>query len=349
MTTRSEQLDTLAETCHYITSRSHLTPAATSSRGFTFFVATEAEDDTPAYVVKLAKISDDDAEAGEIYRTALPPEATAISKLAIETTILTRLATTAVPVPDVVSSVTEPGREMPPHILMEYSEGSVLSEMDSSLSPTQRERVIEHVGRYIAQVHDVFSFDRFGELGVSNGTLGVPDGDQRWQDRFETDIEQALARLEQTPLADVAPPARDWYHAHRAALDQQFEATVIHADLNPLNILVTTTDSDPAISAIIDWEDSLAGPPELQIASAVTLLDRQLPEHETATVRDRFTRGYRSVRALPADYEQRLPLYAFRQWLQTFSNLQPDLDTADGRGAAVTQHARTAFEEIVET
>jgi aminoglycoside phosphotransferase (APT) family kinase protein len=349
MTTRSEQLATLAETCHYIQSRSHLTPAATSSRGFTFFVATESDDDTPAYVVKLAKIDSDDGDAGEIYRTALPSEATAISKLAIETTILTRLATTAVPVPDVVNSVTEPGREMPPHILMEYSGGNVLAEMDSSLSPTQRERVIEQLGMYIASVHDMFSFDRFGTVGVSNGTLGVPDGDRRWLDWFETEIEQALARLEQTPLADIAPPARDWYHAHRAALDQQFEATVIHEDLNPLNVLVTQRDTDPAISAIVDWEDIMAGPPELQIASAVTLLDRQLSGHETATIRDRFTRGYRSVRALPADYEQRLSLYAFRQWLQTFSNLQPDLDTDDGQGAAVEQHARTAFEEIVET
>lgn len=34
---------------------------------------------------------------------------------------------------------------------------------------------------------------------------------------------------------------------------------------------------------------------------------------------------------------------------QAFSNLQPDLDTADGRGAAVERHARAAFEEIVGT
>lgn len=43
------------------------------------------------------------------------------------------------------------------------------------------------------------------------------------------------------------------------------------------------------------------------------LLDRQLEILDTTTIRDRFVSGYRSVRSLPVDYEQRAALYDFRQ------------------------------------
>lgn len=305
------------------------------------------DDDRPEYVVKLAKIDEDDPDASEIYRTALPPEATALRNLAVEATVLTRLAETAVPIPAVSSRVTESGGELPPYILIEHIDGTVLSETDDSLSTAQQGNMIEQLGRYLALVHETFSFDRFGELEVINDELRVLDDTRRWQDQFDVEIEQAIERLEQTPLADLAHPARDWYHDRQGTLARSFESTVIHEDLNPLNVLVTT-DSTPAISAIVDWEDVMAGPPELQVTIAVTLLKRQLADHDTPTIQARFVSGYRSVRDLPAGYEQRSALYEFRQWLQTFGNLQPDLDTADGRGAAVERHARTASRRSLE-
>lgn len=349
MATCGERLDTLTDAWESLPSHVQLTPASESSRGFTYFVTPAASEDTPTYVVKLAKTDDDEPEASEIYRTALPSEATAIRKLAVEARILTRLEKTDVPVPRVSTHSTKPGDDIPPHILMEYVDGMVLSDTEASLSTAQREQMIEQLGRSLALGHEAFSFERFGELAVVDDELRVADGACRWQEWFDTDIERAIAHLEETPLADRVHPAREWYHDRREALDPSFESTVIHEDLNPLNVLVTRADTKPVISAIVDWEDVMAGPPDLQVTSAVTLLDQQLEALDTSSIRDRFVSGYRSVRSLPVGYEQRASLYDFRQWLQTFSNLQPDLDTADGRGAAVKRYARSAFEEIVET
>lgn len=346
MATRGERLDTLTTACEAIGSRAQLTPASQSSSGFAFFVRTGDSEDSPTSVLKLAKIDEDEPDASEIYRTALPSEATALRNLAVEATMLRRLAETAVPVPAVISRVTKSGGDLPPHILMEHIDGTVLSETDDSLSTAQRKRVIEQLGRTLALVHETFSFERFGDVAVVDNELQVMDDTRRWQERFDVEVDQCLARLEETPLADLAQPARDWYHDRRSDLDHQFESTVIHTDLNPLNVLVSEA-AEPEITALLDWEDIMAGPPELQVTIAVTLLDRQLTALDPSTIRDRFVSGYRSVRDLPAGYEQRSALYELRQWLQAFSNLQPDLDTADGRGAAVDRHARTAFEEII--
>ncbi len=348
MATRGERLDTLTTACDTISSRAQLTPASQSSSGFAFFVRTGDSDATPTSVLKLAKIDEDEPAASEIYRTALPSEATALRNLAVEATMLRRLAETAVPVPPVISRVTESGSDLPPHILMEHIDGTVLSETDDSLSTAQRKRVIEQLGRYLAFVHETFSFDRFGELEVIDDELRVTDGTHRWQEQFDVEIDRAIARLEETPLADLAPPAQEWYHDRRSDLNHQFESTVIHTDLNPLNVLVSEAD-EPEITALVDWEDIMAGPPDLQVTIAVTLLDRQLTDLDPSTIRAPFVSGYRSIRNLPTGYEQRSELYELRQWLQAFSNLQPDLDTTDGRGAAVDRYARAAFEEIVGT
>ncbi len=348
MIIRSDRLDTLTAACDGISSRDHLTAASQSSRGFTFFVNSESTDDTPTYVLKLAKIGDDDSEVSEIYRTALPSDATAVRKLAVEASVLLQLSATAVPVPAVCNRVTDPGGEFPRYILMEYVDGIVLVELGDLLSTTQKYDIIEQLGRYLAVVHETFSFDRFGELEVINGELRVADGANRWVDLFDIEIAQAIKRLEQTPLADLARPAREWYNDRRGELAHEFNSTAIHEDPNPLNILIEN-NSTPTISAIVDWEDIMAGPPELQITIATIMLDRQLGDLERPTIRRRLLTGYEAVRDLPTGHEQRVALYTLRQWLQSFSNLQPGLDTTEGRGAAVERHARSVFEELVGT
>ncbi len=72
------------------------------------------------------------------------------------------------------------------------------------------------------------------------------------------------------------------------------------------------TDEKPTISATVDWEDVMAGPPELQVTIALTLFDRQLGELDKPTIYDRSVNGYRSVQDLPAGYEQGGTLYELR-------------------------------------
>lgn len=340
------QITKLINTCDAIDASAQVTPASHSSRGYAFFVTTDPKHSTPAYVLKLAKLGETDSDAGEIYRTALPSDETAVRTLVVEATVLAQLQHSEVPVPEIVDHNTEVERDVPPYILMKYIPGTIVADAESSLSTEQRADVIEQLGRSLGRVHETFSFDRFGELAVMDGNLQVVDGERYWRDRFEDDMAQSITRLEQTPIADLAQPARDWFEEHQDELDHRFESTLIHEDLNPLNVIISTA-AVPEISAIVDWEDVTAAPPELQIESGVTLLDRQLQELDRNTIEQRFVRGYETVRRLPDEYKRRSELYALRRWVHSFSALRPDLDTSDGQGAAVERAARDQFKQIV--
>ncbi len=78
------------------------------------------------------------------------------------------------------------------------------------------------------------------------------------------------------------------------------EPVLLHGDLGNHNIF---TDGS-AITAVIDWEDSLTGDPVFDIASWATFHpDRR---------HDAFLDGYREVRALPDDFQLRFWLYYLR-------------------------------------
>jgi Ser/Thr protein kinase RdoA (MazF antagonist) len=88
-------------------------------------------------------------------------------------------------------------------------------------------------------------------------------------------------------------------HAGRLAADDH-DARLLHGDLGSHNVLTDGTD----ITGLIDWEDCLAGDPVFDVASWATFQ----PEHRHPP----FLEGYRSVRALPADFEARFWLYYLR-------------------------------------
>jgi aminoglycoside phosphotransferase (APT) family kinase protein len=79
------------------------------------------------------------------------------------------------------------------------------------------------------------------------------------------------------------------------------ETVLLHGDLGNSNIYSDGRE----ITAVLDWEDCMAGDPVFDIASWGTFVGN----HEKLTV---FLNGYREVRSLPADFEFRYWLYYIR-------------------------------------
>jgi fructosamine-3-kinase len=78
------------------------------------------------------------------------------------------------------------------------------------------------------------------------------------------------------------------------------EGCLLHGDLGSHNVL----SDGSTVQSLIDWEDCLVGDPVFDVALWATFQ----PERRHSA----FVAGYRSVRALPADFERRFWLYYLR-------------------------------------
>ena len=81
----------------------------------------------------------------------------------------------------------------------------------------------------------------------------------------------------------------------------QVKPSLLHGDLSNSNIF----SDGKRITAIIDWEDSIAGDPVFDIASWGTFIGNDAR-------RDQLLHGYRSIRPLPPDFDFRYWLYYLR-------------------------------------
>jgi Ser/Thr protein kinase RdoA (MazF antagonist) len=89
------------------------------------------------------------------------------------------------------------------------------------------------------------------------------------------------------------------FAAHRSLLND-IEPALLHGDLGNHNIFA----ADDTVSAIIDWEDCLAGDPIFDVAFWATF---HPPRRHAA-----FLAGYKAVNKLPHDFEARFWLYFLR-------------------------------------
>jgi Ser/Thr protein kinase RdoA (MazF antagonist) len=166
-----------------------------------------------------------------------------------------------VPVPEVqlVLAGAERGR---PAMVIEYRQGTLLSEvLDSSAdcTPAELSELGAEVGRVAAAIGEV-TFERPGFFAGRG--LAV---------RHQQPWSQQLAGFAADCMA-AAPPGRlDQATANAwtalcgteadalLAVDEQ--ARLVHADLNPKNLLVARAGAGWRVSALLDWEFSFSGCP----------------------------------------------------------------------------------------
>jgi Ser/Thr protein kinase RdoA (MazF antagonist) len=166
---------------------------------------------------------------------------------------------------------------------------------DSLLTPH-----LVDLGRTVAQLHQIPA-EGFGLLAVDSPGPNARGSWPSWQDyvcqnldnHLRTCLDLDAINLSESHAIHCLFTARNPPWADCAP-------RLLHGDLGNHNIFV----HEDRISALIDWEDCLAGDPIYEVAFWATFHPER--RHEA------FLQGYRSVRALPGDFEERFWLYFLR-------------------------------------
>lgn len=171
---------------------------------------------------------------------------------------------------------------------------------DARLGP-----LLGRLGAFLARVHDV-RVDGFGWIDLDPRAADPAREPGRglfasWRDFVLTNLDAHLATC--TRIGAITPPQRrriESVFAERDGLLGGVEPSLLHGDLSGRNVF---TDGE-RITAVIDWEDGLAGDPAFDLAFWATFHPE---EHHPALLS-----GYRPVRPLPADFPARFWLYFLR-------------------------------------
>lgn len=191
---------------------------------------------------------------------------------------------TTVPVPEVVTV----GRlDSVGYAVFARAEGVDLHERFTALDAPTRRRLAGSFGGGLAELHDAFAFDAYGEVRATDAGFRAA-GSSDWGAWFTAYVEAGLAAL---PVAfdDLHDPVR-------AALDGVPDAPPARLypwDLRPGNALV----SDGALTAVLDWGRPLAADPGLAVAKTQHLVADWYVDG--STLRDAFRAGYAAVRPWP--------------------------------------------------
>ena len=223
----------------------------------------------------------DDGRRVVVQRTDDP------AALAVETRLAREVADrTVVPVP----AVLECGRDgADGYRIVEYVAGENLHARFASLPAADRRRLARRFGRFLAELHGAFAFERFGDIAVADDRL-VADGPTGWAEWFGShatagtdalpapfaDLKPALREAVASPIGDPTPRLYPW-------------------DLRPGNAVAR----DGEVAAVPDWGEPLAASAGLSVAKVEHLV-ADWYVGDPGPLRAAFRAGYRSVRTLPA-------------------------------------------------
>ena len=264
---------------------------------------------------------------------------------------------TEIPTPKVVGHVDRHPDLPAPFFLAERLPNESGAGRFRDLSTDALERVLADAGRHLAELHEVRSFDRFGQVGVADGDLAVVDeghgSHDRWTDWLLADAEVTLDGLEGGRFDDLVPPLREYLRDAVPALDGPEEASLVHWDYRLANLLVDPETGET--TGVLDWADLVAGDP---VYNLVTVEDHNINWQTRDVVlrrrlRDRFLAAYDARRpgGRPTgdDYRHRKRVYHLCHRLNAMACL-PDW-YADASESVTDERAgehRTFVREYIE-
>jgi aminoglycoside phosphotransferase (APT) family kinase protein len=173
------------------------------------------------------------------------------------------LASQYVPVPRVLAVIpTRDGAR--PGMILEFVTGTPLSDvLGGEYSEADLAALGAEVGRVVASISEA-TFDRPGFFVDKHLTVG---SDLPWSKQLP---EFAATCMGSTLRLDEAT-RQAWVElctAHAPALERiNHHARLVHADINPKNILVTRTAGGWRVDAVLDWEFSYSGCPYGDVAN----------------------------------------------------------------------------------
>jgi aminoglycoside phosphotransferase (APT) family kinase protein len=179
--------------------------------------------------------------------------------------------------------------------------GVRLTELENPETQFVPDAVLEDWGRTLARVHQV---------AASGAGLLNPRALRRGEVRGALSSWEEYLRLNLSSHLETCRVSGAISEDTVAAIEGMFDRAVrrlgevpmclLHGDPGHHNVFAR----DEKISAVIDWEDALAGDPIFDVAYWGTFVRDYL--------REPFLRGYREINALPEDFEFRYWLYYLR-------------------------------------
>jgi aminoglycoside phosphotransferase (APT) family kinase protein len=221
---------------------------------------------------------------------------------------------TDIPVPRILVFEEEPELDIDAYFVTERISGDNLAESIGELDETTRERVIEHAGRILGDMHARIGFEGFGRLALDDGRLIVDEFSWDWQGFFHDMVEGYIDRFEGTPFEDLQDDAREYVADSVHVVDTSAVPRLVHDDFRPANLLFDLELDDP-ITAVLDWQDVLAALPEYHLAQTEFLFID--PAFQDAGTRERLRRklydGYRGYLAFEPEngFADRRAVYYF--------------------------------------
>ncbi|SFR42073.1 phosphotransferase family protein [Halogeometricum limi] len=192
---------------------------------------------------------------------------------------------TSVPTPEVLTTGEFDGRT---YAVVELVTGEDLHERFAVVDDETRRRLAERFGRYLAELHETFAFERYGPVRRDGDELRAAN--PSWPAWFGSHAEAGI---------DALPAAFDGVREElrRCVRDADLPATptprLYPWDFRPGNAVY----DGEGVAAVLDWGAPLAAAAGLSVAKAEHLVADWYVEDER--LRAAFERGYDSVRTYP--------------------------------------------------
>jgi len=228
---------------------------------------------------------------------------TTVPKFENERVAYELLAGHGLPVPAVI--VLDTSRRDAPYeyIILTRLPGTNLAESGRTLPPARIRDLAGETGRALARLH-LLTFPAFGKLREQAAPRF-----RTWSAYFDDYARRQIDAAAHYGLVDDEHRSRLEGALHRAGglLARIGQGVLVHSDYHYENIL----HDDGRVSGILDFEWALSGDPSYDFMAAEER-DRQVPGSEAA-----FVEGYRSIRPLDAEHDQRTALYRLFLGLET--------------------------------
>lgn len=162
--------------------------------------------------------------------------------------IMSALRDTAVPVPEMIASTSDPAITEAPLVLMSFIDGAVIDNAAAAeeLSPDQRRQIGLDLPRALGTIHAV-DLDATGLSDLASHKPYAARLLKRWSAQWEHSKTREV-----TEIADVARALAD--HA-----PEQAELTLVHGDYHLSNVI--TSPAAGRVVGVVDWELCTLGEP----------------------------------------------------------------------------------------
>jgi len=211
---------------------------------------------------------------------------------------------TSIPVPQILKYDNSKEDFDFKYIIMEKVDGEPMYE---HFNFPKNKKNIEKTGKTLAKLHNSFELEASGSLKIENGEIEVEK--LEWRKMFKQLIWGLTSALENRNLAETRDRIRNIAEKNLELLDSR-PSCLVHQEVSPRNMLGGSEN----INALIDWERSISGDPEYDLATAEKHLtqrhDGRAERRENADeVKETLFKAYKQRRETSEEWGKRRYLY----------------------------------------